>query len=143
MQTYLIRQLPSEHRPLLSKFYRSHRSHMRAPADASYWVAGQPEIVAGLCLSDVAGGKWLTGLLVAPGHRGRGLAKCLVSRALVACEGSVWLFCEPTLMTFYQQMGFCRAMTLPDSLTSRLERYNRHKTLAAMHYNSELTCPTF
>lgn len=134
-----IRQLPPELQPLLNKFYRGHRSHMRAPADASYWVAGYPDIVAGLCLADVADGKWLTGLLVAPDQRGRGLASCLVSRALIACEGAVWLFCEPKIMRFYQQLGFSFAQTLPAPLASRLERYNRRKTLMAMHYYREAT----
>ena len=142
MQEPLMRQLPAEYRPLLNKFYRSHRSHMRAPADACYWVAGAPEIVAGLCLVSVEGGKWLTGLLVAPSHRGCGLATGLLSRAMAACEGYVWLFCEPGLMRFYQQLGFSLAPTLPESLASRFERYNRHKTLVAMRYHSEITCPT-
>ena len=140
MQQPFIRQLPTECRPLLNKFYRGHRSHMRAPADACYWVVEQPLIVAGLCLTDMADGKWLTGLLVAPDHRGRGLATRLVSQALARCEGTVWLFCEPKLMRFYQQLGFRTAVAPPEQLASRLERYNRHKTLAAMYYNSEITC---
>ncbi len=138
MQQPKIRQLPATYRPLLNKFYRAHRSHMRAPAGADYWVAGQPDIVAALCLADVADGKWLTGLLVAPDHRGRGLARYLVSRTLAAYRGSVWLFCEPKLATFYQRLGFRPAEKLPEPLASRLERYNRHKTLTAMHYHNEL-----
>lgn len=142
MQQPLMRELPAEYRPLLNKFYRSHRSHMRAPADACYWIAGAPEIVAALCLVNIDGGRWLTGVLVAPNYRGRGLATSLLSQALAACEGSVWLFCEPNLKPFYQQLGFSLALTLPESLASRLDRYNRHKTLEAMHYYSEITCPT-
>ncbi len=132
-----IRQLSSELRPLLNKFYRCHRSHMRAPAEASYWVAGHSDIVAGLCLTEVADGRWLTGLLVAPDQRGRGLASSLVSRALIACEGPVWLFCEPKLTRFYQQFGFKLAETLPEPLASRLKRYNQHKRLTAMRYYRE------
>lgn len=132
-----IRNLLPELRPLLNKFYRWHRSHMRAPAEASYWVAGDPDIVAGLCLTDVAKGKWLTGLLVAPDHRGRGLARCLVSTALCDCDGPVWLFCDPRLVHFYQALDFNPTESLPEALASRLERYNRHKTLVAMHHHRE------
>ncbi|MCQ4329310.1 GNAT family N-acetyltransferase [Pseudomonas stutzeri] len=110
---------------------------MRVPAGANCWVAGHAEIVAGLCLSPVANGHWLTGLLVAPSRRHHGLAKRLMAQALADCGGPVWLFCEPKLAAFYQQLGFSEPTTLPEALASRLRRYNRNKTLVALWHDKE------
>lgn len=137
MEASQLRRLPDESRPLLNKFYRAHRSHMRAPAGARYWVAGYSEILAGLCLTGVDGGQWLTGLLVAPSHRKEGIGRRLVAQALAACEGPVWLFCEPGMVSFYEPLGFGEATALPEALASRLQRYNQHKTLVALCQDNE------
>ncbi len=137
MEASQLRQLPNESRPLLNKFYRAHRSHMRAPAGARYWVAGHSDILAGLCLTGVDGGEWLTGLLVAPSRRNQGLGRRLVVQALAGCEGPVWLFCEPKLVPFYQPLGFAEATALPEALASRLQRYNQNKTLVALCHDNE------
>lgn len=137
MSEFQLRQLPVACRRLLNKFYRAHRTHMRMPAGARGWVAGQPDIVAGLCLNPVDGGHWLTGLLVAPSQRNQGLAKRLVAQALADSGGPIWLFCEPKLVAFYQQLGFSDSTTLPEALASRLHRYNRNKTLVALWHDNE------
>ncbi|MCQ4312046.1 GNAT family N-acetyltransferase [Pseudomonas stutzeri] len=138
-----LRQLPAECRPLLNKFYRAHRSHMRVPAGARCWIAGNTEIVAGLCLTGIDDGHWLTGLLVAPGQRNQGLAKQLIEQALSNSEGPVWLFCDPKLKAFYQQLGFSEpASVLPEALAARLQRYNRNKALIALwHDDKRYACP--
>lgn len=127
-----LRLLPDTHRPLLNKFYRAHRSPMRVPPGAACWVAGRTEIVAALSLSPVEHGHWLTGLLVAPAQRNRGLGARLVSRALDESAGPVWLFCAPALIPFYRPLGFDESLPLPESLAARLQRYNSHKTLVAL-----------
>ena len=137
MFDYPLRQLPTESSPLLKKFYRAHRSHMRMPANARGWVAEHSGIVAGLCLTPVEHGHWLTGLLVAPKQRNQGLAQRLVKRALASCDGPVWLFCEPKLSGFYMQLGFHESARLPESLACRLQRYNRNKTLLALCHDNE------
>ncbi|WP_417775827.1 GNAT family N-acetyltransferase [Stutzerimonas xanthomarina] len=137
MEATQLRQLPDESRPLLNKFYRAHRSHMRAPAGARYWVAGHSDILAGLCLTGVDGGNWLTGLLVAPSRRKQGLGRRLVAQALAGCEGPVWLFCEPRMVPFYTPLGFAEATALPEALASRLQRYNQHKMLVALCHENE------
>jgi GNAT superfamily N-acetyltransferase len=124
--------LPELSRPLLDKFYREHRSPMRAGGEARLWVAKQAEIVGGLCLTDVAGGQWLTGLFVAPALRGQGIARCLIEAALVDVQGPVWLFCHPDLLGFYQGVGFEPAPGLPQALADRFERYSRTKPLIAL-----------
>lgn len=123
-------------RPLLEKFYRAHRSPMRASGEAQMWVARQPDIIGALCLTPVAGGHWLTGLFVAPAERGRGVAAGLIAAALSSVEGNVWLFCEPGLSGFYQRLGFVETLQLPQELASRLERYRQTKRLVALaHLN--------
>ncbi|MFG3499749.1 GNAT family N-acetyltransferase [Pseudomonas sp. NPDC047963] len=139
MEAVQLRQLPGECRALLNKFYRAHRSHMRAPAGACYWVAEHSDILAGLCLSDIVHGQWLTGLLVTPNHRSQGLGRRLVAQALAGCEGHVWLFCEPRTVPFYEPLGFAEAIVLPEALASRLQRYNRHKNLVALCHENEST----
>src|SRR5690606_40188717 len=60
--------------PLLDKFYRAQRSAMRIGRAERAWVARcGGEVVAGVCLTPVAHGYWLTSLLVAPAHRDAGL----------------------------------------------------------------------
>jgi GNAT superfamily N-acetyltransferase len=119
-------------KPLLDKFYRAHRSPMRAPSGAQVWVARRQDIVAALCLTPVDGGHWLTGLLVAPSERRHGLASQLVELALARTPGPVWLFCHPDLVGFYQRLGFAPATQLPAALAERLARYQRNKSLVAL-----------
>jgi GNAT superfamily N-acetyltransferase len=133
-----LRQLPADCRPLLNRFYRAHRSHMRVPEGARCWVAGNTAIVAGLCLTAVGGGHWLTGLLVTPDLRNQGLARRLIARAMSDSDGPVWLFCDPKLKAFYQQLGFIEpASVLPEALAARLQRYNRNKALMALRHDNK------
>jgi hypothetical protein len=124
--------LPDLKRPLLDKFYRQHRSAMRLPAGAQGWVARDQDIIAGLSLTAIEGGQWLTGLLVALPWRRQGVAGRLIDSALASIEQPVWLFCDPQLLGIYQAMDFIPADTLPISLQGRLERYRRHKSLIAL-----------
>ncbi|MFL7920479.1 hypothetical protein, partial [Escherichia coli] len=59
-------RLPQPQKPLLVKFYRTHHNRNRVRPEASCWVARCGEIIAGLCLTPVADGHFLTGLLVSP-----------------------------------------------------------------------------
>lgn len=105
---------------------------MRAASDAELWVARAPGIIAGLSLSAVGEGFWLTGLFVAPQRRNQGVAARLVEAALAQVDGPAWLFCHPDLTPFYQRLGFDLAQQLPEALASRLLRYQRNKRLVAL-----------
>ena len=118
--------------PLLNKFYRSHNSSMKALKGGRLWVARESEIVAGLCLTPVVGGQWLTGVFVDPAYRGQGLAKRVIDAAVAEVEGTVWLLCHPDLEGLYQRMGFTQNTVLPQSLSERLVRYKRNKPMIAM-----------
>jgi GNAT superfamily N-acetyltransferase len=95
-------------------------------------VARDREIVAGLCLTPVVGGQWLTGVFVDPAYRGQGLAARLILQAAADGEGSVWLLCHPDLEGVYGRMGFTQDTVLPQSLSERLVRYKRNKPMIAM-----------
>ncbi|ANY88818.1 MULTISPECIES: GNAT family N-acetyltransferase [Pseudomonas] len=124
--------LGSLERKLLDHFYRQHGSRMRAAGDGQWWVARAGGIVAGMSLSPVAEGRWLTGLFVAPQWRGQQVASQLIEAALQTACGPTWLFCHPELEAFYQRQAFTPTGTLPDALASRLARYQRSKRLVAM-----------
>lgn len=131
--------LAPELRPLLDKFYRAHRSPMRVPAGAQSWVARHREILAALNLSPVEHGYWLSGLLVAPEQRRRGLAGHLLGQALARTPGTVWLFCHPDLADFYRRAGFMPTTDLPQPLAERLARYRRYKALVALAHAGQST----
>jgi len=118
--------------PLLNKFYRSHNSPMKALKGGRLWVARDAEIVAGLCLTPVVGGQFLTGVFVDPAYRGQGLAARVIEAAVAEVEGTVWLLCHPDLARLYQPMGFTQDTPLPQSLSERLVRYRRNKPMIAM-----------
>jgi len=105
---------------------------MRAANDAELWVARGPGIIAGLSLSKVGGGFWLTGLFVDPQRRSQRVAVRLVEAALAQADGPTWLFCHPDLAPFYQRLGFDLAQQLPEALAGRLQRYQRSKRLVAL-----------
>ncbi|WP_313739456.1 GNAT family N-acetyltransferase [Pseudomonas sp.] len=132
MSDYHCHPLPPTQRRLLHLFYRQHGSSMRPSGEASSWVAREREIIAGLCLTPMAGGAWLTSLFVAPLQRGKGVAGALIEAALHDAAGPVWLFCAPELSGFYGSVGFAPVSTLPEALSSRLQRYQRSKPLIAM-----------
>ncbi|WP_332766613.1 GNAT family N-acetyltransferase [Pseudomonas koreensis] len=122
--------------PLMNKFYRSHQSSMKAVRDAQLWVARRGDIVAALCLRPVAGGHWLTGLLVDPQCREQGIAAQLITTATQAVSEPVWLFCHPDLRGFYERRGFSFDPALPQAMAERLSRYARSKPMIAMGLNS-------
>lgn len=124
--------LSAAERPLLNKFYRAQGTAMRASAKGEAWVARAGELVAAVNMSAVPEGFWLTGLLVAPAWRGRRIARQLIEHACAGKPGTVWLFCHPDLLAFYQPLGFSPAGALPLQLNERLARYQRSKSLIAL-----------
>lgn len=134
-----FRALHGPQRTLLDKFYRAHGSKMKVSAVATCWVAGRSAIKAGLCLTAIERGHWLTGLLVAPEQRNQGLASALVRHAMSTVDGPVWLFCKPELESFYHRLGFVACIGMPEILEQRLERYRRSKRLIAMQHDHRST----
>jgi predicted N-acetyltransferase YhbS len=130
-------RLSAPERRLLDHFYRQQGSRMRAPAQGTFWVARSPGIIAGLSLSEVDGGQWLTGLLVAPDRRSEGVGEQLVAAALENACASTWLFCHPSLALYYGRQGFAPAGALPRSLHDKFQRYQRSKALIALERTAQ------
>lgn len=132
---FSVQYLPKNQHRLAHKFYRSHNSSMRVTQQADVWVVRAPHIIASVCLSPVAGGHWLTSLFTAPSLRQLGVASLLIKHLqLTYPDAPIWLFCHPDLCNFYGNLGFQQALHLPDTLNSRLTRYQQHKSLIAMFY---------
>jgi len=130
-----IERLPSLQHALLNKFYRNHGCRMRANQPSEAWVVRKPMIIAGLCLTPIAEGYWLTSLFVDPEQRHRGIAHQLIKHIQATYPASpIWLFCNPDLINFYQQAGFTETQKLPAPLKERLIRYQKYKKLIALHY---------
>ena len=132
-----IERLPLLQHALLNKFYQNNGSPMRIKRPAEGWVMRKPNlaIIAGLCLTPITEGYWLTGLFVTAEQRQRGIAQQLIKHIQKAYpESSIWLFCHPDLLTFYQQINFAKAQQLPAALSSRLIRYQQSKKLIALQY---------
>jgi hypothetical protein len=125
-------QLPAAGKPLLNKFYRAHRSSMRASGGSVLWAVKHIDIIAGLSLTRVGDGHWLTGLFVSPDWRNQGIAAELLRSAMQGLDGPVWLFCHPQLEAFYARSGFTPAAKLPPPLAEKLTRYSRFEPLLAM-----------
>lgn len=133
MSSIHYRHLPILLRPLVDKFYRSHRSPMRSQTGDELWVAeNNGDIVAALSLRAVTGGQWLTGLFVAPARRNQGVAADLLRYSLALHPEAVWLFCHPDLRSFYHCHNFTDCEILPAELVERLSRYRRSKPLVSL-----------
>lgn len=130
-----VHHLAKNQHTLLRKFYRSNNSPMRITQQAEVWVVRNPAVIAGVCLSPVANGFWLTSLFTAPEKRQQGVAGFLIKQLQVFYLGQpIWLFCHPQLASFYRKLGFKQTQQLPETLRSRLTRYQKHKTLIALCY---------
>ncbi|EIK51742.1 hypothetical protein YO5_07513 [Stutzerimonas stutzeri TS44] len=133
-------QLSAAQQPLIVKFYRAHHSRNRVRPQARCWVVRRHgEIIGGLCLTPVATGHFLTGLLIAPDERNQGIGAHLMRQALEGIQQPVWLFCQPRLYGFYARLGFALASTLPEPLVDRLARYQQTKTLIALQRDARMT----
>lgn len=132
-------QLSAAQHPLIVKFYRTHHSRNRVRPQARCWVVRRRcEIIGGLCLTPVAYGHFLTGLLIAPDERNQGIGAQLMRQALKGIQQPIWLFCQPRLYGFYARLGFTLTSTLPEALADRLARYQQTKTLIALQRNARM-----
>lgn len=121
-------------RPLLARFYREHGWKMRGAKQTFAWVVRDPtqQLIAGLCLTAIEQGHWLTGLMVAPERRRQGVASQFLQHIREQLTGPIWLFCHPTLEGFYQTLDYRLCSELPPVLADKLLRYQRSKSLIAM-----------
>lgn len=128
-----ITQLAPEFYPLVNRFYRQYQRGTKVSSQHRVWIGRElDKILCSVRLQTVTDGHWLTSLLVDPQQRQRGYASALLTAVRANCQGPIWLFCAPELSVFYSRMGYTVTESLPESLTDRLARYQRHKPLIAL-----------
>ncbi|MFO7703744.1 MAG: GNAT family N-acetyltransferase [Halopseudomonas sp.] len=129
-----FRLLPPSMHTQATAFYRLHGSPMKVRSTHQVWVLGAPAITACVCTQAVVSreGHWLTSLFVDPALRKRGLAGQLLDQVRLVVDGPIWLFCRPELSRVYHRHGYYTAKQMPESLTSKLQRYRREKQLIAL-----------
>lgn len=133
---YRCEPLAPTERHLADSFYRLHGSRMKTRPVHTVWTVRSDQILACLCLQPMSHGQWLTSLFVDPRMRRQGLAGYLLNDACASVNGPVWLFCQPELVPLYRNHGFIPCPSLPESLASKLQRYQRRKELLPMWRNN-------
>lgn len=74
-----------------------------------FWVVSDPQgrvVACGQVKIHRDGSRELASIAVAPGHRGKGLARAVIERILESVEGPLYLTCRPQLRELYQKFGF-------------------------------------
>ncbi|MBB3169743.1 GNAT family N-acetyltransferase [Simiduia aestuariiviva] len=127
--------------PLANAFYKRVDKRLKARADERVWTAQwQGQTVAALRLRPLPSGEHLvTGVLVDPEWRCRGIARRLLEEARVDFSRRyTYLFCEPQLAPLYTHTGFQQVQKndMPDPLVGRWQAYQRKTPeLIAMCFN--------
>jgi N-acetylglutamate synthase-like GNAT family acetyltransferase len=127
--------------PLANAFYKRVDKRLKARADEVVWTASwQGSTLAALRLRPLPSGEHLvTGVLVDPQYRCRGIARQLLQVASVDFSRRfTYLFCEPQLAPLYLQVGFQQVEkdAMPDPLVGRWQAYQRKTPeLIAMCFN--------
>ncbi len=125
--------------PLIQKFYKQHYKPARPRRNDDIFIIRDKNTICGVVmLRNLNTCRLLTGMLVAPEYRHRGLAHDLLAycRQATLAE-SDFCFCSVRLKPFYQSHGFTAipAEKLPSELQSRFCRYQQSGEMLAMAYN--------
>lgn len=126
--------------PLANQFYKRTDKRLKARPDDVVWTATwQEHTVAALRLRPLPSGEHLlTGVLVDPDYRCRGIARALITQAKIDFSRHyTYLFCEPQLAPLYRAVGFeqTEKSQMPDTLVGRWQAYQRKTPeLIAMQY---------
>ncbi|BBN82460.1 hypothetical protein PA25_24450 [Pseudoalteromonas sp. A25] len=119
-------QLDAISTPLINKFYKHHRGRGRANKQDQNWVVKDSEIVAACRVQNIQGILLLSSVLVASEHRGRGIARMLLTQVIAQQTCTVYTFAYRHLSSFYQQLGFYECV-LPMQLQPYFDSYVAQK----------------
>jgi len=138
MSAMQIEQLDPMKLPLVARLYKSFYPSGKAKKDELTLVGyTENQMAAVVRFRTIERYRLLTGMLVVPDFRGRGLGHELMCYCLqhVLSEGD-YCFAYQHLEGFYAQHGFktIDCQELPNSLKGLYDRYTRTKTLVPMKY---------
>lgn len=127
--------------PIANGFYKRVDKRLKARPDEVVWTAQYAgQTVAALRLRPLPSGEHLvTGVLVDPALRCRGIARSLLQQASIDFSRRyTYLFCEPQLAPLYNAVGFeqVQKIDMPDPLVGRWLAYQRKTPeLIAMRFH--------
>ena len=127
--------------PLVNKFYAEQGARGRAAKHDKVWVARAQGAIIGACRYRPVAGQWLLcGVYIDSKWRGQGVAKRLLSCAMVEFQQllpgtTIYTFAYAHLQSFYCYLGFAQCEQLMPELQSLLSSYlGQKRQLVAMYY---------
>ncbi len=140
--------LPPDNRNEAFRFYKQFMpySHIAQKEKLAVLFADneQQEIIAAVRVRPIGPYQLLTGMLVHPEYRGKGIAhQMMLSLATTFANTPSFLFALPHLCDFYRQHGFESDQQVPAEIHALFKRYsNQGKTLCLMrHHSAKLHSP--
>lgn len=120
--------------PLVNKFYKKHNVRGRANKQDKVWVTYyNNEIVAACRLQDKTDFLFLSTVFVALEHRGKGVAKQLLSTLLKSQDKKVNTFAYKNVVDLYCAIGFNQVLTYTLALQVLFDTY-KHRNIVALEY---------
>ena len=120
--------------PLVNKFYKKHNVRGRANKQDKVWVTYyNDEIVAACRLQDKTDFLFLSTVFVALEHRGKGVAKQLLSTLLKSQDKKINTFAYKNVVDLYCAIGFNQVLTYTLALQVLFDTY-KHRNIVALEY---------
>ena len=131
---YIVKLLDGLKVPLVNKFYKKHNVRGRANKQDKLWVTYyNNEIVAACRLQDKTEFLFLSTMFVALEHRGKGVAKQLLSTLLKSQDKMINTFAYKNVVDLYCAIGFNQVLTYTLALQVLFDTY-KHRNIVALEY---------
>ena len=131
---YIVELLDGLKIPLVNKFYKKHNVRGRANKQDKVWVTYyNNEIVAACRLQDKTDFLFLSTVFVALEHRGKGVAKQLLSTLLKSQDKKINTFAYKNVVDLYCAIGFNQVLTYTLALQVLFDTY-KHRNIVALEY---------
>ena len=120
--------------PLVNKFYKKHNVRGRANKQDKVWVTYyNDEIVAACRLQDKTDFLFLSTVFITLEHRGKGVAKQLLSTLLKSQDKKINTFAYKNVVDLYCAIGFNQVLTYTLALQVLFDTY-KHRNIVALEY---------
>ncbi|GAA61072.1 acetyltransferase, GNAT family protein [Pseudoalteromonas sp. BSi20652] len=131
---YIVELLDELKIPLVNKFYKKHNVRGRANKQDKVWVTYyNNEIVAACRLQDKTEFLFLSTVFVVLEHRGKGVAKQLLSTLLKSQNKTLYTFAYKNVVDLYCAIGFNQVLTYTLALQVLFDTY-KHRNVVALEY---------